>query len=112
MLGAMQMVLEMTVEYAKIRKQFGRPIDSFQIIQDYCTNMATDIGGSRLVTYQAAWKLNEGLPCRKEVALAKVWVSEAWERVIKLAYRIHGAIGCTPRLRFTVLYQAGHSSHS
>jgi len=69
MVGCLQQVLEMTVEYAKDRKQFGRPISSFQIIQHYCASMVTDVEGSRFSTYQAAWRLSEGLPCTKEVAI-------------------------------------------
>lgn len=95
MVGNIQQVLEMTVDYAKERKQFDRPIGSFQIIQHYCALMATDVDGSRFVTYQAAWMLSEGLPCTKEVAIAKAWTSEACGRVITMAHQIHGAIGVT-----------------
>jgi len=93
--GAMQQALDMTVDYAKERKQYDRPIGSFQVIQHYCANMATDVDGSRFSTYQAAWRLNEGLPCTKEVAIAKAWTGEAFGRVSTLAHQIHGAIGCT-----------------
>lgn len=95
MVGCMEQVLEMTVDYAKERKQFDRPIGSFQVIQHYCANMATDIEGARFSTYQAAWMLGEGLPCRKEVAIAKSWAGEACGRVLTLAHQIHGAIGVT-----------------
>jgi alkylation response protein AidB-like acyl-CoA dehydrogenase len=95
MLGNIQRVLEMTVDYAKDRKQFGRPIGSFQVIQHYCADMATDIDGARFGTYQAAWMLSEGLPCAKEVAVAKAWVGEASQRIFALAHQIHGAIGVT-----------------
>ena len=95
MVGGMQQVLEMTVDYAKERKQFDRPIGSFQIIQHYCSNMATDVDGSRFSTYQAAWMLSEGLPGTKEAAIAKAWAGEASERVIGFAHQIHGAIGVT-----------------
>ncbi|MFW6105286.1 MAG: acyl-CoA dehydrogenase family protein [Chloroflexota bacterium] len=95
MIGNIQRVLEMTVDYAKERKQFDRPIGSFQIIQHYCADMATDIDGARFSTYQAAWMLSEGLPCTKEVAIAKVWIGEASQRVLALAHQIHGAIGVT-----------------
>lgn len=95
MVGAMQQVLDMTVDYAKEREQFGRPIGSFQVIQHYCTNMATDVDGSRFSAYQAAWRLSQGLPCAKEAAIAKAWMGEAYGRVVTLAHQIHGAIGCT-----------------
>ena len=93
--GNIQQVLEMTVEYAKTRKQFDRAIGSFQVIQHYCADMATLVDGSRFATYQAAWMLNEGLPCSKEIAIAKAWVGEASQHVISLAHQIHGAVGVT-----------------
>jgi alkylation response protein AidB-like acyl-CoA dehydrogenase len=95
MVGNIQRVLEMTVDYAKERKQFDRPIGSLQIIQHYCADMATDVDSARFCTYQAAWMLSEGLPCTKEVAIAKAWTSQASQRVIALAHQIHGAIGVT-----------------
>jgi alkylation response protein AidB-like acyl-CoA dehydrogenase len=94
-LGGMQQTLEMTIDYAKERKQYDHPIGSLQVIQHYCANMVTDVDGSRFSTYQAAWKLSEGLPCTKEVAIAKAWIGEAFGRVSTLAHQIHGAIGCT-----------------
>jgi len=93
--GTMQQALDMTVEYSKERKQYNRPIGSFQVIHHYCANMATDVEGSRFVAFQAAWMLTEGIPCVKEVSMAKAWLNEAFERVSILAHQIHGAIGCT-----------------
>ncbi len=95
MVGNIQRVLEMTVDYAKERKQFDRPIGSFQVIQHYCADMATDVDSARFCTYQAAWMLSEGLPCTKEVAIAKAWIGEASQRIFSLAHQIHGAIGVT-----------------
>ena len=95
MVGNIQRVLEITVDYAKERKQFDHPIGSFQVIQHYCADMATDVDGARFSTYQAAWMLSEGLPCTKEVAIAKAWTSQASQRVVALAHQIHGAIGVT-----------------
>lgn len=93
MVGNIQRVLEMTVDYAKERKQFDRPIGSFQVIQHYCADMATDVDGARFITYQAAWMLSKGLSCIREAAMAKVWMSEASRRVMDSAHQIHGAIG-------------------
>jgi len=93
MVGCIQQALDMTVDYAKERKQYGRPIGSFQVIQHYCADMATDVDGTRLSAYQAAWMLSEGLPCTQEVAIAKAWAGEACQRVMALAHQIHGAIG-------------------
>jgi alkylation response protein AidB-like acyl-CoA dehydrogenase len=91
--GGAQQVLEMAVAYAKERIQFGRPIGSFQAIQHHCANMAVDVEGCRFITYQAAWRLTEGLPAAKEVAMAKAWCSDAFRRVASLGHQIHGGIG-------------------
>ena len=95
MSGGGQSVLDMTVEYAKQRTQFGRPIGTFQAIQPHCANMATDVEGAKFITYQAAWMLSEGLPADREVAMAKAWVSDSYKRVCALGHQSHGAIGFT-----------------
>ena len=95
MLGGADAVLEMTVEYTKQRTQFGRPVGSFQAVQHHCSNMATDVEGSRHIAYQAAWRISEGLPAQREVAMAKAWVSGAYQRVCSTAHQCHGAIGFT-----------------
>jgi alkylation response protein AidB-like acyl-CoA dehydrogenase len=95
MVGGAQAALDMAVNYAKERVQFGRPIGSFQAIQHYCANMAMDVSGSRFVTYKAAWRVSEGLPAALDAAIAKAWVSEAYGRVALSAHQIFGAIGFT-----------------
>jgi len=67
MVGGMQAALDMSVAYAKERVQFGKPIGSFQAIQHHCANMLIDVEGSRFITYQAAWKLSEGMEATMEV---------------------------------------------
>ncbi len=95
MVGGAQAALDMAVNYAKERVQFGRPIGSFQAIQHHCANMVTDVSGSRFITYKAAWEVSEGLPATTDVAIAKTWTSEAYGRVTLLAHQIFGAIGFT-----------------
>ena len=95
MVGGAQAALDMAVNYAKERVQFGRPIGSFQAIQHYCANMAMDVSGSRFVTYKAAWKVSEDLPAALDAAIAKAWASEAYGRVALSAHQIFGAIGFT-----------------
>ena len=95
MVGCIQQALDMTVNYAKERVQYDRPIGSFQVIQHYCVDMLTDVEGTRLSTYQAAWMVSEGLPCTEGVAVAKAWAGQACQRVLALAHQVHGAIGCT-----------------
>lgn len=92
-LGMAQQVLDMTVQYAKDRKQFDRAIGSFQVIQHYCADMFTAVEGIRLSTYQAAWRLSEGLPCIEEIAIARAWAIQVIEQILGLSHQIHGAMG-------------------
>ncbi len=93
--GCIQRALEMTVEYAKQRKQYGKPIGTFQVLQHYCADMAIDVEGVRLSAYQAAWMVNEGISCAEQVAIAKAYAGDAASKVMASAHQIHGAIGCT-----------------
>jgi alkylation response protein AidB-like acyl-CoA dehydrogenase len=93
MVGAGQRVFELTVEYAKMRVQFGRPIGSFQALQHKIADMATDVDGSRLMTYYAAWQASTGRDARAEIARAKAWVSDAFRRITREAHQVHGGVG-------------------
>lgn len=95
MVGGAQAVLDMTVEYAKTRSQFGKPIGTFQAVQHHCANMAIDVLGARFAAYEAIWQLSQGRDAAMEVSVAKSWVSEAYERVCALGHQVHGAIGFT-----------------
>jgi 3-oxocholest-4-en-26-oyl-CoA dehydrogenase beta subunit len=95
MVGGAQAVLDMTVEYAKTREQFGKPIGTFQAVQHHCANMAIDVLGARFAAYEAIWQLSQGRDAAMEVSVAKSWVSEAYERVCALGHQVHGAIGFT-----------------
>ncbi|MGI9003293.1 MAG: acyl-CoA dehydrogenase family protein [Pseudonocardia sp.] len=99
MVGGAQRVLDMTVEYATRREQFGRPIGSFQAVQHHCADMAIDVLTARFIAYEAIWRLTAPGQPADEVALtvsaAKAWVSEAYQRVCALGHQVHGAIGFT-----------------
>lgn len=95
LVGNFQWTLEDTIAYAKERQQFGRPIGSFQALQHYCADIYTYVEGAKLSAYQAAWMLSEGLPCTKEIAVTKLWISEVSSRIFNLAHQIHGAMGVT-----------------
>jgi len=95
MLGGARKTLEMALDYARDRVQYGKPIGSFQAIQHECVDMTTDIEGARHLTYQAAWALSEGLPGAMEVSMAKAWVGAASSRTCAQSCHIHGAMGYT-----------------
>lgn len=92
MVGGAEKALEMAVEYAKQRVQFGRPIGAFQSIQNYVAEMAVDVDRSRYATHLACWKIDQGLPAELEVATAKAFASEACQRVVWLAHQIFASI--------------------
>jgi alkylation response protein AidB-like acyl-CoA dehydrogenase len=93
MLGAAQYALEMAVEHSKLRVQFGRLVGSFQAVQFHCADALTEVDGSRLIGYQAAWMLSENLPCAKEAAMAKAWISDSFNRALALTIQVHGGLG-------------------
>jgi alkylation response protein AidB-like acyl-CoA dehydrogenase len=93
--GGAQKVLEMSADHTKQRIVFDRPLGSFPVIQHYIANMIMDIDGSRFLTYEAAWRLSEKMPCAKEIAMAKAWTSEAYRRVTANGHEIYGGIGFT-----------------
>ncbi len=105
LVGCIQTAFDMTVAYARQRKQFGRPIGSFQAVQHHCANMAVDVDGSRFLTYQAAWKISQGLAAGKAAAMAKAWTSGAARRVTGLAHQIHGAISFTEEYDVHLYYR-------
>ncbi|MEM4406286.1 MAG: acyl-CoA dehydrogenase, partial [Candidatus Methanomethylicaceae archaeon] len=93
MVGAGQKVLEMVTDYAKQRHQFGRPIGSFQAVQHHCANMLVAVDSSKFITYKAAWKISQGLGCKKEASIAKVWVNEAYNQIVRLGHQVFGGVG-------------------
>jgi alkylation response protein AidB-like acyl-CoA dehydrogenase len=96
MMGGAQKVLDMTVEYAKVRTQFGRPIGSFQAVQHKCANMMIDVESARSAVYYAAWAVsNEVAEAPLAAALAKAAASDAFRRVSADGIQVHGGIGFT-----------------
>ena len=93
MVGGAQQVLEMALSYAKKRVQFDRLIGSFQAVQHHFANIVIDLEGARWITYKTAWKLSRGMPCQKEVAVSKAWVSGAYMRIASLGHQIFGGVG-------------------
>ena len=100
------MDFDITVNYAKERIQFGRPIGSFQAIQHKCADMIIDVDGSRFITYKAAWSLEENEPDAEMLAsMAKAWCSEATRRVVAHGQQIHGGIGFTKDYKIQLYFR-------
>lgn len=93
--GIAQGALDASVEYARERHQFGKPIAAQQGIGFKLADMATDVEAARLLTYQAAWLESEGLPYGKESAMSKVFAGDAAMKVTTEAVQVFGGYGDT-----------------
>lgn len=96
MVGGMQRTLDITVQYAKTRKQFGKPIGSFQAVQHQCADMYLETESSRSAAYYAAWALEENAPdAAVAVSIAKMYASDACRNVGNHGIQVHGGMGFT-----------------
>lgn len=94
-LGIAQGALDASVEYAKEREQFGKPIAHNQGISFKLADMATDVEASRLLTYQAAWLESQGKPYGKASAMSKLFAGDAAMRTTVEAVQVFGGYGYT-----------------
>jgi alkylation response protein AidB-like acyl-CoA dehydrogenase len=96
MCGGAQRVLDMTVEYAKIRETFGKPIGSYQGVKHKCADMLVEVENARSLTYYAAWAVdgNEA-DAALAVSMAKSYASDASRKVSNAGIQLHGGIGMT-----------------
>ncbi len=93
MIGGADAVLEMTTRYVCEREQFGVKLGTFQAVQQMVAVMAIELEGARHVTRQALWRLAEGLPAAREVAVAKAWTGRAYREATLTAHQLHGGAG-------------------
>ena len=91
--GLAQGCLDESIKYSKEREQFGKPLSAFQATQFKLANMKTDIEAARMLTLRAAYMKDNGLPNRKEAAIAKLFASEIAEKAASEAVQIHGGYG-------------------
>jgi 3-oxocholest-4-en-26-oyl-CoA dehydrogenase beta subunit len=92
-LGVVERALETTVEYARHRVQFGKPIGGFQAVAQRLADGYIDVEAVRLTMWQAAWLLAAGQPAETAVATAKFWAADAGHRVAHTAVHVHGGMG-------------------
>jgi len=96
MCGAAQRVLDMTVDYAKMRVAFGKPIGTYQGVKHKCADMLVEIENAKSLTYYAAWAVDEGEPdAAMAVSMAKAAASDAGRKVCASGIQLHGGIGMT-----------------
>jgi alkylation response protein AidB-like acyl-CoA dehydrogenase len=94
MVGGMQRVLDLTVDYAKMRKQFGKPIGTYQAVQHQCADMYLETESSRSAAYYAAWALEHDAPdAATATSIAKMYASDACRAVGNRSIQVHGGNG-------------------
>ena len=93
MIGGFAAVCEMTIAYMKERVQFNQPLGKFQAVQFRCADMATAQSATRHMAFSAIWRLSQGLDYGRELALARVWVGDAYKRATHDAHQHHGGAG-------------------
>jgi alkylation response protein AidB-like acyl-CoA dehydrogenase len=91
--GVADRALRMAAEYTGNRKQFGKPIATFQAVAQRAADAYIDVEATRLATWQAVWKLASGRTAAREVAIAKFWAAEGGHRACYAAQHLHGGIG-------------------
>jgi alkylation response protein AidB-like acyl-CoA dehydrogenase len=113
MVGGMQRTLELTVEYAKTRKQFGKPIGVFQAVQHQCADMYLEAESARSAAYYAAWALEENVPeAATAVSIAKMYASDAGRTVGNRGIQVHGGMGFTWENDLHLYYRRAKSSET
>jgi alkylation response protein AidB-like acyl-CoA dehydrogenase len=96
MVGTAQKALDIAVDYAKTRVQFGKPIGSFQAVKHKCVDMMVAVENTRSLTYYACWTVDERLPeVATAVPMAKAYASDMAKNVTSEAIQVHGGIGFT-----------------
>jgi acyl-CoA dehydrogenase len=93
--GMAQRALDETLARVKERRQFGQRLADFQLVQAALADMATELDASRLLVYRAAWLKDRGDRASEAVAMAKMYATEAAQRIIDRAVQLHGGLGVT-----------------
>src|SRR5690242_20520878 len=113
MVGGMQRTLDITVEYAKTRKQFGKPIGIFQAVQHQCADMYLETESARSAVYYAAWALQHQAPdAAAAVSIAKLYASDASRTVGNRGIQVHGGMGFTWENDLHLYYRRAKASET
>jgi alkylation response protein AidB-like acyl-CoA dehydrogenase len=113
MVGGMQRTLDITVEYAKTRKQFGKAIGGFQAVQHMCADMYLETESARSAAYYAAWALQERAPdAATAVAIAKLYASDVARNVGNRGIQVHGGMGFTWENDLHLYYRRAKASET
>ena len=94
-IGGAERALEMTVDYAKMRKQFDKPLGAFQAIAHYLADAVTQVDGGKTLVYEAAWARSTGRSVDRLAPMAKLFACQTFRDVTAMAEQVHGGLGFT-----------------
>jgi alkylation response protein AidB-like acyl-CoA dehydrogenase len=94
-MGGAERALELAVQYAKDRQQFGKPLGAFQAISHYLADAATTVDGGKTLVYEAAWARANGKPVDRLAPMAKLFACQTYRDVTGMAQQVFGGVGFT-----------------
>ena len=94
-IGVSQRALDLTAQRMLNRRSFGARLADHQMLQAFLADSAIDLYAARLMVLHAAWKVDQGLEHRQEIAMLKTFISEAFGRILDRAVQVHGGAGVT-----------------
>ena len=97
-IGMAQRALDMMTDYAPQRVTFGKPLSARQTVQNWIADAAVRIHAMRLMTYDCAWKMDEGRDVRQEISMIKSYCTEAAYQIVDHAMQMFGGMGMTKEL--------------
>ena len=103
--GLARWALDAAIDYAKVRRTFGRPIAEHQAVQMLLADSAMDIYSAKSMNQNCAWRIDQGLPAVKETSMVKAYSTEMLNRVMDRSVQVHGAMGLTNELRLEEGYR-------
>ncbi|MBN9477547.1 MAG: acyl-CoA dehydrogenase [Bordetella sp. SCN 67-23] len=103
--GLAKWAQSLAVDYAKVRRTFGRPIGEHQAVQCLLADSAMDIYAAKSMVQNCAWRIDRGLPAIKETSMVKAHATEMLNRVMDRSIQVHGAMGLTNELRLEEGYR-------
>jgi len=110
-MGGAERALEITVQYAKDRKQFDKPLGAFQAISHYLADAATAVDGGKTLVYEAAWARSNGKSTARLAPMAKLFACQTWRDVTAMCQQVWGGVGFTIEYDIQLYFRRAKQLH-
>lgn len=110
-MGGAERALEITVQYAKDRKQFDKPLGAFQAISHYLADAATAVDGGKTLVYEAAWARSNGKSIARLAPMAKLFACQTWRDVTAMCQQVWGGVGFTIEYDIQLYFRRAKQLH-